>query len=49
MKCINCAYFGSCELASEHITYCVNFKKRSYETKLVEKDGEKFKFERVEK
>ena len=45
--CINCAKFGACKLASENIRYCENFKKRSYETKLVKVDGLNYKFEEV--
>lgn len=46
--CINCQKFGACKLASEHITYCENYKKRSYETKLVKVDGLNYKFERID-
>ena len=46
--CINCNKFGDCELASEHITYCEKFNKRSYETKLVKVDGLNYKFERID-
>ena len=46
--CINCNKFGACDFASEHITYCVNYQKRSYETKLVKVDRLNYKFERID-
>ena len=45
--CLNCAYFVSCNKASEEIRECKEFKKISYETKLVKVDRLNFKFEEV--
>lgn len=45
--CINCNKFGDCELASEHITYCEKFNKRSYETKLVKIEDGTYYFEEI--
>ena len=46
-KCINCTYLITCEKASEEIRECKEFKKISYETKLVKVDGLNYKFEEV--
>ena len=43
-NCVKCARFPFCEEEPEN---CNNFKKRNYEIKLVNKDGNNFKFERV--
>lgn len=48
-KCINCIYFGSCQIASEEIKECEKFKKRGYDTKLIKVDGLNYKFERIRK
>lgn len=45
--CLNCDYFVSCNKASEEITECKDFKKISYETKLVKVDRLNYKFEEV--
>lgn len=45
--CLNCAYFVSCNEASEEIRECDKYKKMSYETKLVKVDGLNYKFEEV--
>lgn len=45
--CINCTYFCSCNKASEKIAECKDFKKQSYDTKLVKVDGLNYKFEEV--
>ena len=48
IKCIDCAYFGGkCTKASETTTHCTEYKKRSYDTKLVKVDGLNYKFEEV--
>lgn len=47
IRCINCQRFGACESASETITHCTEYQKRSYETKLVKVDGLNYKFEEV--
>ena len=46
--CINCNKFGACENASETITHCTEYQKRSYDTKLVKVDGLNYKFERID-
>lgn len=46
-KCINCNKFLACEKASKEITECKDFKKISYDTKLVKVDGLNYKFEEV--
>ena len=46
MKCINCSYFLNCNKADENKTECENYCKRSYETKLVRREGLNYKFER---
>lgn len=48
IKCPDCNKFGACEKASEEITECKEFKKRSYTTKLVKVDGLNYKFERID-
>ena len=47
-KCIDCNKFLACNKASEDITECKDFKKISYETKLVKVDGLNYKFERID-
>lgn len=47
MKCINCSYFLNCDKADENKTECENYRKRSYETKLVKREGLNYKFERI--
>lgn len=47
IKCVDCNKFISCEKASEDVIECLDFKKISYETKLVKVEGLNYKFEEV--
>jgi hypothetical protein len=46
-KCPDCNKFGACEKASEDVIECLDFKKQSYNTKLVKVDRLNYKFEEV--
>lgn len=48
IRCVNCTYLITCNKASEEITECKEFKKISYDTKLVKVDGLNYKFERID-
>ena len=48
VKCIDCNKFVACEKASEDVIECLDFKKRSLNTKLVKVDGLNYKFERID-
>lgn len=48
IKCPDCKKFGACEKASEDVIECLDFKKQSYNTKLVKVDRLNYKFERID-
>ena len=48
IKCPDCNKFLSCDKASEDVIECLDFKKISYETKLVKVDRLNYKFERID-
>lgn len=47
IKCPDCSKWMNCDNASEDVIECLDFKKISYETKLVKVDGLNYKFEEV--
>ena len=48
IKCVDCNKIITCEKASEDVIECLDFKKISYNTKLVKVDKLNYKFEEVE-
>ena len=48
VRCINCTYKITCDKANEETRECKDFKKISYDTKLVKLDGPNYKFERID-
>jgi hypothetical protein len=48
IKCIDCNKFLACDKASEDVIECLDFKKQSYDLKLVKVDRLNYKFERID-
>ena len=47
MKCIDCVYWLNCNEASRDKIDCLKYEKRKSDTRLKEKDGDYFEFEKV--